>query len=126
MFEIDIDTDGQHYHQHPGAKIAIFPVQFRHEAEIHSPDAGQESQRDEDGRHYGELLHDAVHALVVTGNVEVYQGSHHVPTSFQGLQGELQVVVHIVEERAVVLVGGAGFPRGRVCLSVPSEAGCIS
>ena len=104
MLEVIIDTDGQRNHQYPGAKITIFPIQFGHEAEIHSPDAGQESQRDEDGRHHGELFHDAVHAPVVAGDVEVYQGSHHVPTSFQGLQGELQVVVHIVEERAVVLV----------------------
>ena len=104
MLEVIIDTDGQRNHQYPGAKITIFPIQFGHEAEIHSPDAGQEGKRDEDGRHHGELFHDAVHAPVVAGDVEVYQGADGVAATFQRLQGELQVVVHIVEERAVVLV----------------------
>ena len=49
-------------HDGPGRGVAVTPVQFGHELEIHAPDAGQEGQWDEDRGDDGEPFHDPVHA----------------------------------------------------------------
>ena len=42
--------------------------------------------------------------MVVVGQIKIHQGRDHVPASFQCLENELQMIVHIVEERTVGLV----------------------
>lgn len=103
-FEKQVDSDAGHEHDAPCHQIPVFPTQFGHPFEVHSPDTGQEGQRNEDGRHDGELLHDVVHPLVVVRQIKVDQGRNHIPAAVERLQHELQMVVHISEERAVGLV----------------------
>jgi len=80
--EIKIKSCAQ---QKPGKQVAELPVEFGHEAEVHPPYSGEESQRNEDGGNDGELLHDIVHLLVVVRHVEVEQGRNHVAASFECL-----------------------------------------
>ena len=48
-------------------------MQLRHVLEIHSVDAGEETQRHENGHHHGQDLHDLVGALGGDGDVSVDQ-----------------------------------------------------
>lgn len=104
VFQVYVYRNGYDNHQRPGQQVAVFPAEFGHPLEVHAPDAGHEGQGDEDGGDDGELLHDAVHALVVVRKIEVDEGREQVAAAFEGLQDKLQVVVHVVEEGAVGFV----------------------
>jgi hypothetical protein len=60
-FEIDRQDDRDQHHQSQGIPISVFPVDFRHEFEIHPIKAGNERQRDEESRNDGQDFHDFIH-----------------------------------------------------------------
>lgn len=109
VLEIQEKAARDEEHQSEGEGVSVAPGEFRHVGgfggvEVHAVDAGDPTERHEDGRDDGEHFHDFVEAVGHAGEEDVLQVAADFAVVFQNLD-ELNEVVEAVAQVDACFVG---------------------
>lgn len=100
FLEIEDHSHGNGDHDAPQYKVAVFGVELRHVGEVHSVNAGNEAERDEDGGNDGKYFHDLVHAVAYAGEVHIHHAGEQVAVGLYGVYYPDGVVIQVAQEEA--------------------------
>ena len=106
--EIIDHANNDNNHHAPHHEIPPRPLEFWHVYKIHTIDASDKSQRDEDCGDDSQDFHHFVHAIADAGKINVQHTRDHIPEGFNGVDHLDGVIIDItqVDQRFGLEQGG--------------------